>query len=99
MSDYTKALDQEGWSQHYNLKLLDQVVNNVLSGNVSIWSKELIDLTEKGQKVLEIGCGSGSSSLWLAHHGREVTALDYTESSVALVQAAENKLLASRGGA
>lgn len=43
-------------------------------------------------KTLEIGCGSGASSLWLAKNGRDVTALDYSESSVELVEAAAAKL-------
>ena len=42
--------------------------------------------------TLEIGCGTGISSLWLAKNGRKVTALDYTESSVKLVKAAAEKL-------
>lgn len=43
-------------------------------------------------KTFEIGCGSGASSLWLAKNGRDVTALDYSESSVELVEAAAAKL-------
>ena len=29
MSEYTKALDQEGWSKHADLHLLEKVVNAV----------------------------------------------------------------------
>jgi SAM-dependent methyltransferase len=36
-------------------------------------------------RALEIGCGTGSSAIWLAHRGFEVTALDL--SSLALQQA------------
>ena len=88
MNDYSKPLDNAGWTEHYNLDNLNMVVKEVTTGNVSIWSDELVKLTTEGQKVLEIGCGSGASSLWLAKHNRKVTALDYTESSVALVRRA-----------
>lgn len=92
MKNYSKALDNEGWSGHYNLDSLNSVVNSIISGNVSIWSEELVKITSDGDKVLEIGCGSGTSSLWLAKHNRLVTALDYTESAVALLNAAADRL-------
>lgn len=92
MNDYSKPLDNVGWSAHYNLDKLDSVVKGIMSDNVSIWSDELIKMTTEGEKVLEIGCGSGTSSLWLAKHNRIVTALDYTESAVALVKAASEKI-------
>lgn len=92
MNDYSKPLDNMAWSAHYNLNNLNSVVNRIMSGNVSIWSSELIKITTEGEKVLEIGCGSGTSSLWLAKHSRVVTALDYTESSVTLVKSAAERL-------
>ena len=49
-------------------------------------------ICSNGASCLEIGCGTGISSLWLAKNGRDVTALDYTESSVELVKAAAEKL-------
>ncbi len=92
MSDYSKPLDKEGWSAHYNIESLNGVVNSIKSEEVSVWSKELINICSKGASCLEIGCGTGISSLWLAKNGFNVTALDYTESSVALVKAAAEKL-------
>lgn len=92
MNDYSKPLDNADWSEHYNLNHLNSVVEGIISGNVSIWSDELIKITTESEKVLEIGCGSGASSLWLAKHNRIVTALDYTESAVALVEAAAEKI-------
>lgn len=64
-----------------------------MTGNISIWSEELIKICN-GQEAacLEVGCGTGMSSLWLAMNGKRVTALDYTESSVQLVRAAAQKL-------
>lgn len=91
MGEYKQALNQEGWSEHYNMDLLNSVVNSVESNSVSVWSEELAKICSRGT-TLEIGCGTGISSLWLAKNGRKVTALDYTESSVQLVKAAAEKL-------
>lgn len=91
MNDNLKPLDAEEWSQHYNIKDLDKVVNTINSGDVSVWSKELNNICLQGE-CLEIGCGTGMSSLWLAKQGKCVTALDYTQSSVELVKAAADKL-------
>lgn len=92
MNDYSKALDNEAWSEHYNLDGLNSVVDSIESGNVSVWSEELVKICEAPCKTLEIGCGTGASSLWLAKKGRIATALDYTKSSVDLVKAAADKL-------
>ena len=90
--DYLKALDNEKWSAHYNIESLNAVVNQIETNSVSVWSEELTRICSKRAKILEIGCGSGESSLWLAKNGREVTALDYTTSSVDLVKIAASKL-------
>ena len=92
MANYTKPLDEEGWSEHYNINILDGVVTGITTGNVSVWTKELLDICAEGTSCLEIGCGTGISSLWLAKNGRNVTALDYTKSSVELVKAASQRL-------
>lgn len=92
MGDYSKPLGNEGWSEYYNLNSLEQVINSIENGNVSIWTEELCKITSENAKCLEIGCGTGISSLWLSKHEREVTSLDYTESSIALVNAAAEKL-------
>ncbi len=92
MNDYTKPLDTEGWSAFYDEKALENVIKSISSGEVSIWTKELAKICEKGTKVLEIGCGTGNSSLWLAKNGVEVTAIDYSEKSVNLVKEAAKRL-------
>lgn len=87
----SEALTNEGWLKLYNPLMLDNVVKSVETGNVSIWSKELLDICKEGS-VLEVGCGTGITSLCLAKHGVNVTALDYTESSVSLVKEAAKRL-------
>ena len=86
-----KELSNEEWSRHYNLSKLNNVIAEINSGNVSVWSRELINITRERERILEIGCGSGASSLWLAKNKRKVTALDYTESSIALAKAVAEK--------
>lgn len=92
MSTYSKALNNEEWSKHYNLDNFNLVKKSIESGNVQIWAQELCNIIQKGESCLEIGCGTGISSLWLAKNGRNVTALDYTESSIALVNAVKKEL-------
>lgn len=89
---YSEALNKEEWSNHYNIGLLDYVVETIKTGNVSIWAEELLEITNEGDKCLEIGCGTGISSLWLASHKREVTALDYSETAIELVERAAEEL-------
>ena len=90
--DYSEPLKQDGWSKHYNIDILDDVVSAVETGNVSVWTRELLNICPKDANVLEIGCGTGISSLWLAKSGRHVTAIDYTKSSVELVTEAAKRL-------
>ena len=92
MNKYSEALNNDEWSAHYNLNSLNDVIDCVDTGNVSVWSEELINICERGVSILEIGCGTGISSLWLAKNGKKVTALDYTESSVELVRTAARRL-------
>ena len=92
MSEYTKALDQDGWSKHADLHLLKKVVSAVETDHVSIWTEKLAQISPKGSSLLEVGCGTGQTSLWLAKQGRRVTALDYTKSSVELVKEASHLL-------
>ena len=92
MREYLRPLDEDGWSKHYNIESLSSVVNSIETGNVSIWTEELEKICGEEGSCLEIGCGTGISSLWLAKNGKKVTAVDYTESSVELVKAAAQKL-------
>ena len=41
MAEYTKALDKDEWSKHYNLNLLNQVKDLVTTGNVQVWARAL----------------------------------------------------------
>lgn len=92
MSDYSKPIDSEEWSKKYNIGNLNSVVQSIQTENVQIWAKELCNIILPNESCLEIGCGTGISSLWLAKNGRTVTALDYTQSSIELVSTAASEL-------
>jgi SAM-dependent methyltransferase len=55
----------------------------------------MLKLSSKSDKVLEIGCGSGQTSLFLSLNNRTVTAIDYSKPSLELVKAASQKLKCS----
>ena len=92
LNDYTKPLNNSQWSEHYNLKALNNVINSIQNNNVQVWAEELVNIIEEGKSCLEIGCGSGISSLWLAKNNRKASALDFTQSSVDLVKKAASEL-------
>lgn len=90
-SDYRKRLNSEEWGIIYNEAMLDSVVNNVVRNDVSIQSLEMLKLTKEKEKVLEIGCGSGETSLFLAKNSRNAFAIDYAIPSISLVNKASKK--------
>lgn len=91
-NDYDTPLDAEGWGAHYNESMLEQVVHTVKNDLLVSWSRKMIEMTQPGDRVLEIGCGSGETSLALALAGRRATAIDYSKSSVALARRAAEVL-------
>lgn len=52
MNDYSKALNNEGWSAHYNIKSLNGVVNQIETNSVSVWSEELAKICSGGGQPL-----------------------------------------------
>lgn len=41
MSAYSCTLNKEEWSAHYNIKILNGVINQIETNSVSVWSEEL----------------------------------------------------------
>ena len=72
--------------------VLDDMCCSIEDGDCSVWAKEMLEITNRGERVLEIGCGSGETSLVLAIQGRMSTALDYSHKSIDLVEKAANRL-------
>lgn len=87
-----QRLDEEGWGEIYNESMLEDVVNYVKNNKYNSWTKEMLNISRPGQKILEIGCGSGQTSLVLASKGRIDTALDYATRSLNLVRRAADRL-------
>lgn len=92
MGQYKEALTNEEWGKHYNISSLNNVVNMINEDFVQPWAEELLRIIPEGAKCLEVGCGTGISTLWLAKNGRKTFALDYTQESVELVNAAAARL-------
>lgn len=90
---YQKRLSVKQWGELYNQSLIDDVIHRLNKNSFSIQTQEMIKITQKGDKILEIGCGSGETSLILAKEGRNVTAIDYSQRSIDLV----NKLVQKTG--
>jgi ubiquinone/menaquinone biosynthesis C-methylase UbiE len=59
-----------------NLASEEQVVGSVRAGRLSPWAKEIVLATAPGERVLEVGSGTGELSLALARSGRQVTLVD-----------------------
>ena len=85
-------LDAGEWGKIYNEHLLKKIVGDVQRAVYSSWSQEMLEITAAGDKVLEIGSGSGATTLALAAAGRVCTAIDYSAASVNLLKKAAEML-------
>lgn len=75
------------WSKLYDHSLINNIYNNILSGNLSAQSVEMLKLSRPNDKILEIGCGSGATTAYLSKNGRICTALDFQDESLILTKA------------
>lgn len=91
MKKIDAPLSKKEWAEQANIKRLKQVIESV-NNNTRVWDEELCRIIPQSAKCLEIGCGTGITSLWLAKNGRVATALDYTTESIELVNAAAEQL-------
>jgi len=63
-----------------------KIVERVRNNHLSEWAQVMLLETSPGQKVLEIGAGTGEISLHLAWAGRRVTALDISDESLEFIR-------------
>ena len=59
MEKYEKRLDEEQWGELYNKEQAEQVINGILTEQVFCWTEELLKISAEGDKMCEVGCGSG----------------------------------------
>ena len=87
-----ERLTPEEWGKHYNPALLNGVVQAIREKRHSAQTVEMLKLTFPQERILEIGCGSGATSLTLACEGRICTAIDNATDAVVLVSAVAEQL-------
>lgn len=87
-----KKLTREQWGDMYNEIVLENVIKHLQTDCFSVQTQEIIRITNRGERVLEIGCGTGESSLALAKAGRIVSAVDYSPQSIQLVSQAARQM-------
>ncbi|WDV07467.1 class I SAM-dependent methyltransferase [Lysinibacillus irui] len=85
-----KSLNSEEWGAIYNLSQVKNIIYAIENEKYRTWTRELLKLTETNAKIMEIGCGSGETSLALSINQRKVTAVDYSEESIKLVEYLNN---------
>ena len=61
-------------------------------GGPSIEIYEVATALPEGAKVLDLGCGEGRNSLFLAQHGCDVTCIDRSENAIAKVNLAAERI-------
>jgi ubiquinone/menaquinone biosynthesis C-methylase UbiE len=91
-SQSQRRLTSKGWAKHYNPAILHNLLQSIRERNLSYQTIEMLKLTHEGDKVLEIGCGTGQTSLYLSLNNRRTTALDFAKPSLQLVDLASQQL-------
>lgn len=84
----TEKLSSEEWANHYNPALLSGLVESLRKSELSWQTRDMVLHTNPGETVLEIGSGSGATSLHLAMNGRVCTALDFAKPCLDLAEQA-----------
>jgi SAM-dependent methyltransferase len=80
-------LTSEQWGEEYSIeKQAGDTIRQLRTMSYKSWTQEFIKIVKPGSKTLEIGCGSGVSSLALSQNGSDVTLLDYSRSALALAK-------------
>lgn len=82
--DYSSRLSADQWGGIYNVYRSENITKRIKENEYSVWAQELLKITHIGDSVLEIGCGSGETSVILSLNGRKVSAIDNSEGSLEL---------------
>lgn len=91
-NQYEERLTKEQWAEHYNVAQVDSLIKAIKSDKLSVQTREILKITPKGSKTLEIASGSGQSSICLALNGVDATALDFEQKCLDLTSLASSNL-------
>jgi len=90
---YEKKLNEDQWGKIFNIeKYAKTLINSIEQKKYYTQTKEMLKIATPGSKTLEIGSGSGQTSLCLAQLGCDVTLLDFSKETLALAEYAADKL-------
>ncbi len=89
---YEDRLNADEWASLYNIEQKDSLINSIKNKNYYVQTDELLKIAPAGSKTLEIGSGTGQTSLCLAQKGCNVTLLDYSSECLELSKAAAKEL-------
>lgn len=90
---YDKKLDESQWGNIFNIeKYSKTLIDSILQKKYYTQTKEMLRIATPGSRTLEIGSGSGQTSLCLAQIGCDVTLLDFSQEALDLAKFAAEKL-------
>ncbi len=80
------ALNRSAWGAEVSSRLKPEAVaERVRTNQVGEWSRAVVLNTAPGERVLELGAGTGETSLILARGGRQVVTLDFSRENLQFI--------------
>ncbi len=76
--------DEEYWNNYYSQRLADETP--------SPFARYVMDMVEKGESLVDLGCGNGRDSLYFYRNGIAVTAMDKSSVAISQIKMAEPRL-------
>jgi len=90
---YEDKLNADQWGDIFNIeKYAKALIDSIEGKRYYTQTIEMLKIAQPNCKTLEIGAGSGQTSLCLARAGCEVTLLDFSEQALDLARYAAKKL-------